>query len=103
MFFVFWYFRFGKKPILVDNFKLKIKNKREHVKLKGIENTLKIVQLGSATICSMASLSLNNLSTIKNLVANRVLVGFNNKSCFFHTTTSCLPYDNTIHFAPIFQ
>ncbi len=38
----------------------------------------KVVQSLSATSCSMASLSLNNLSTIKKLVANHVFVGFNN-------------------------
>jgi hypothetical protein len=38
----------------------------------------KVVQLGLTTVCSMASLSLNHLSNIKKLVANHVLVGFNN-------------------------
>jgi hypothetical protein len=32
-----------KKPIPIDNFnKLELENKREHVKLKGIENTFNI-------------------------------------------------------------
>jgi hypothetical protein len=33
-------------------------------------------QSRSTTICSMASLSFKNLSTIKKMVANHVLVGF---------------------------
>jgi hypothetical protein len=37
----------------------------------------KVVQLGLTTVCSMACLSLNNLSTIK-MVANHVLMGFSN-------------------------
>jgi hypothetical protein len=41
MLLVFWYFRLGEKTIPIDNFnKLELENKREHVKLKGIKNTL---------------------------------------------------------------
>jgi hypothetical protein len=41
MFLVFLCFRFGKKTIPIDNFsKPGLENKRQHVKLKGIECTL---------------------------------------------------------------
>jgi hypothetical protein len=44
MFLVFRYFKFGKEIIHVDNFnKLELeKKKKKHVKLKGVEYTLKI-------------------------------------------------------------
>jgi len=50
MLLVFWYFRFGKTNIPIDNFsKPKLENKREHVTLKGIKNTFNIWQPHNGT------------------------------------------------------